>query len=277
MAFIEVEAGRLYYETHGEGPALVFLHGLGGNHLSWWQQVPFFCERYRCVTFAHRGFSPSWEAEGGPGPAAFVDDLAALVDALGLTDVRLVAQSMGGWTALGHALRHPGRVRALVLSGSLGSLAHPDLDRIWSRAGEIQADLFSRGIHPAAGERMLREQPRLHFLYERIAALAESGGLDRKALRARFELLPRITPGDFRALSMPVLVVAGEEDPLLPPEATAIAVPLLARGRLAQVARAGHSTYFERPEEFNRLVGEFLEEVDGRNQYDADGGAAGGG
>src|SRR5713226_1542507 len=45
----------LYYEVTGTGPALIFAHGLSGNHLSWWQQVPYFSDRYTCVTFAHRG------------------------------------------------------------------------------------------------------------------------------------------------------------------------------------------------------------------------------
>ena len=59
MPYLDRPDCRLYYETEGQGPALVFAHGLGGNHLSWWQQVPHFRDRYTCVTFAHRGFSPS--------------------------------------------------------------------------------------------------------------------------------------------------------------------------------------------------------------------------
>ena len=94
----------------------LFAHGLGGNHLSWWQQVPHFRNRYTCVTFGHRGFWPSEDAPDGPGPLAFVDDLAALIDHLDLPDVRLVAQSMGGWSSLGYALRAPARVRALVMA-----------------------------------------------------------------------------------------------------------------------------------------------------------------
>jgi len=51
--------GDLYYEVTGSGPALLFAHGLGGNHLSWWQQVAHFAPHYTCVAFAHRGFAPS--------------------------------------------------------------------------------------------------------------------------------------------------------------------------------------------------------------------------
>ena len=72
--------GNLYYEVSGTGPALLFAHGLGGNHLSWWQQVPHFRGRYTCVTFAHRGFAPSSAPPGGPDPADYAGDIAALVD-----------------------------------------------------------------------------------------------------------------------------------------------------------------------------------------------------
>jgi pimeloyl-ACP methyl ester carboxylesterase len=105
MPFLERDGARLYYETHGAGPALVFVHGLGGGHLSWWQQVPHFRDRFTCVTFDHRGFGLSGESPAKPGPDAYVDDLAALVDHLELPDVRL---SPSRWAAgrAGYALRH---------------------------------------------------------------------------------------------------------------------------------------------------------------------------
>ena len=67
MAFMEKDGFRLYYEdTGGNEPAVLFLHGAGGNHLSWWQQVPVFAEEYRCVTVDHRGFGQSPDTPGGP-------------------------------------------------------------------------------------------------------------------------------------------------------------------------------------------------------------------
>ena len=60
MPFVKSRGAEIYYEVHGEGPVLVFAHGMGGNHLSWWQQVPEFVGRgYRVVTFDHRGFGRS--------------------------------------------------------------------------------------------------------------------------------------------------------------------------------------------------------------------------
>jgi hypothetical protein len=84
MALARINGIELYYEVHGEGPALIFAHGAGGNHLSWWQQVPALAQSYRCVTFDHRGFGLSREQPGGPGARAFVDDLRALLEHLGI-------------------------------------------------------------------------------------------------------------------------------------------------------------------------------------------------
>ncbi len=254
---------RLYYETHGAGPALVFAHGLGGGHLSWWQQVPHFRDRYTCVTFDHRGFGLSREAPGGPGPGAYVDDLAALVEHLGVPDVRLVAQSMGGWACLGYALRHPGRVRALVMASTTGTLDDPETLSLFRAHGAArpEAALVARGIHPACGERMAREQPALHFLYREVDALSHD--LDKDTVRRKL-IAMRTTPrAAVATLEAPLLCITGEEDAVIPPAAVAVLAAIVPGARLARVPEAGHSVYWERAGAFNRLVDVFLRDADG--------------
>src|SRR5207249_8687696 len=71
MPFMTKDGFRLYYEdTGGNAPVIMFLHGAGGNHLSWWQQVPVFADEYRCVTVDQRGFGQSPGVSGGRGAAA---------------------------------------------------------------------------------------------------------------------------------------------------------------------------------------------------------------
>src|SRR3989304_5008112 len=89
------------YAWEGPGPP-----GRGGNHLSWWQQVPVFPRNYRCLTFDHRGWGLSLDGQDA-GPAAFVDDLRALLDHLGIERAALGAPSMGGLSCLGFALPSP--------------------------------------------------------------------------------------------------------------------------------------------------------------------------
>ena len=256
---------NIYYEVAGSGPALVFAHGLGGNQLSWWQQVAHFALRYTCVTFAHRGFTPSSAVPGGTGPDAYADDLVALVEELKLDEVRLVAQSMGGWTCLEYALRNPKKVRALVMASTSGAI---DLRQVkgtgaeaieeWLRlAPKVIADLEARDVSVASGERMEGEQPALAMLYRQIAQLTPADF--KAAVRGRIFQMRNQPPELLAKLPMPVLFLTGDEDCLFPSAVGPALAALAPRGRAVRVPRAGHSVYFERPAEFNRLVDEFLQ------------------
>ena len=205
---------RLYVETMGAGPPIVFAHGLGGSHASWWQQVPEFASTHACVTFAHRGFTPSSAPPTGPDPLLYADDLATLADHLGLAPMVIVAQSMGGWTAIEFALRFPARVRGLVLSSTSGTIdlrgLSPTLDPLlaqWNREADAERDRAMRAdIHVAAGARMAREQPALHLLYQQIDET--SGQVDKPLLRERL-LATRVRPAAAaRAITAPVLVLS---------------------------------------------------------------------
>src|SRR5215213_4042806 len=201
---------EIHYEVFGKGPAIVFAHGLGGNHLSWWQQVAQFAPRHTCVVFAHRGFPPSSAVPGRSAPDSYADDLAAIIDELKLDQVSLVAQSMGGWTCLDYALREPKKVRALVMASTSGVLDFGQLGNAeveeWSRQspGKLR-ELQSRGIHPAGGERMAKEQPAFAQLYGQISELASPAFRDDVRLRIR-ELRTK-SPKLLEKLPMPVLFV----------------------------------------------------------------------
>ncbi len=265
--WIERPDCRIAYQRVGEGPALVFAHGLGGCFMSWFQQVAHFAPRYTCVSFSHRGFYPSTAPAGGPDPAAYPGDLAALVDQLGLGDIRIVCQSMGGWTGVEYALLRPGRVKALVLCATTGSLdprqmREPERSRLepWKRdSAAARADLLARNINPAAGARMAEEQPALHHLYNHIYGLTQ--GFDREAVRAKLDAQRRRAPESFAAAKCPVLFVPSEEDVVLPPFAGAAMAAVIPGAQVAPLPQAGHSGHFERAARFNALVDTFFAEV----------------
>lgn len=252
---------HIHYELAGKGPAIVFAHGLGGNHLSWWQQVAHFSSTHTCVVFSHRGFTPSTPVPGDRAPDAYADDLAALVRELKLDDVALVAQSMGGWTCLEYALREPKRVRALVMASTSGTIDFTGLNdeeiQAWVAAAPgMLKSMEARGALPASGERMAREQPALAHLYRQISQLAPAEF--REDVRKRIRELRRRPPSLVAELAMPVLFITGDEDWVFPPAAGPALAPLARNGRAARVPQAGHSVYFERAATFNRLVEEFL-------------------
>jgi 3-oxoadipate enol-lactonase len=252
---------ELYYEVVGEGPAVVFAHGLGGNHLSWWQQLAHFVRTHTCVAFAHRGFPPSSAVPGNRAPDAYADDLGALLGELNLRDVALVGQSMGGWTCLEYALREPHKVRALVMASTSGTLDYNPLGDAtiaeWVRRAPVAlAELQRQGIHPAAGERMAREQPALAHLYWQIAEMAPASF--REKVRERILQLRKRPPSLLAQLPMPVLFITGDEDWVFPPAAGPALAKLAPKGSAVRVPAAGHSVYFERAAQFNELLGSVL-------------------
>ncbi len=252
---------EIYYEVVGRGPAVVFAHGLGGNHLSWWQQLARFAAKYTCVAFAHRGFPPSSAVPGRSAPDLYADDLAALIEELQLNEVALVAQSMGGWTCLEYALREPKKVRALVMASTSGAvdfsqLKNPEVDEWSRRAPGALAELQSRGVHPAGGERMAREQPALGQLYWQISEM--SAASFREEVRERIRQQRTRPPSLLAGLPMPVLFITGDEDWVFPPAAGPAFARLAPKGQAVRVPAAGHSVYFERAAQFNEIVGRIL-------------------
>jgi len=259
--FLQRPDCRIYYEVAGSGPPIVFAHGLGGNHMSWWQQVAHFASSHTCIVFAHRGFVPSSPVPGTTAPDAYVDDLAALVEELKLGEVTLVAQSMGGWSCLGFALREARKVRALVMACTAGPINCSQLDadsfKDWlARSQRVTAELEARDISVAHGERMEGEQPALARLYRQIMQLTPADF--RTAVRVRLRELWVQSPMLLAGLPMPVLFINGDEDMVFPPFAGAALAALAPKGRAVRVPRSGHSVYFERAAEFNRIVDEFL-------------------
>jgi pimeloyl-ACP methyl ester carboxylesterase len=268
MPIAEVNGATLYFEEHGKGLPLVFVHGAGGNHMSWWQQVPEFARRYRCVTFDQRGWGLSLDSDGA-GPAALVADLAGLLDHLEIAEGFLVAQSMGSLAAFGLAVRQPSRVKGLVLANTFAGmrravwLASSDDVRqsvrdIWERR---QAETVKRAL---SREFSSRHKDRA-FLYKQIRLLNEHGPnhhhagtrVDRyRALERSGELA--FTAEQMASVTAPALFIAGEHDEVMPVVLMEVASQMVPGARLVVVPGAGHSVYFEQPETFNQVVGEFL-------------------
>ena len=241
---------KLFYEVHGEGPAVVFAHGAGGTHMSWWQQVPVLSKQYRCVTIDHRGFGYSKDLPNKPGRQNFVADLEGLLDRLKVERVSLVGQSMGGLTVLGFASKHPERVSALILSDTTGGYTNSEIDRLRA-ANKNPRSAFA----PSYAQR----EPAMAFLYREISSLTMADA--PQTANGAAAAPPPATPTDIKPLvtkKVPVLFIVGEEDQLIPPAAIEAMHKEMPGSELAKVPGAGHSVYFEKPAEYNRLISHFL-------------------
>jgi pimeloyl-ACP methyl ester carboxylesterase len=253
MPLVGLNSIELYYESHGDGPAVTFLHGGGGNHMSWWQQVAVFSRRYRCVTIDHRGFGRSTDPLG-ESVTRFADDLEALLDHLGIDRTALVAQSMGGRTATEFALRHPDRVWGLVLCDTPGVFAWAELlERI-----EVLREqrLASAGVTLAEGymaPTFVASQPVRTFLYQQVQALNPQ--------RRERTPPPPAAKSTVAAFRVPTLFVVGGDDPVIAPEIIQAVHDLMPGSEYREFPGAGHSVYWEQPDQFNDALDAFLSRV----------------
>lgn len=254
MPIAAVPGATLYYESAGDGPPVVFLHGAAGNHISWWQQVPHFRRRYRCITIDHRGFGQSLD-ESGEGAARYADDLEALLAQLGVERVALVAQSMGGRTALGFAVRHPRRVRALVMADTWGFFDWPEQVARADRLREQQPERGEPLAVRALGARFQARELGRTFLYRQIDGLnpprPETANPTNPAAG-----LP--TREQVAALRVPALFIVGGDDALVPPPLIRAVHELIGGSEYHEFPGLGHSVYFEDAPAFNTTVDAFL-------------------
>ena len=251
MPTVKTAGAEIYYETTGSGPAVLFAHGAGGNAASWWQQVPEFSRDHRVITFDHRGFGRSRCAPSDFSAVAFDTDAIAILDAESIDRAAVVCQSMGGWTGVRLAVNHSKRVRALVLGNTPGAI-YSDALRDQMRtlvARPPTSDLTAMTL----GAPFREADPAGAYLYSAITAFNVTP-MPIAALMAREAF---VDSEHLRPFPVPVHVIASDLDVTFPPallQATAAAIG----ATISMVAGAGHSTYFEKPAEFNAIVRDFL-------------------
>ena len=254
--FARVNGTRLYYEVRGQGPPLVFLHAFGCDRRMWDAQAAHFAKRYRVVRYDARGYGKSDVPAGTP--YAHGEDLRALLDHLDIPDAVLCGCSMGGQNAIELALRHPDRVRALVLvSASLQGFPFPR---------EI-VELFA-ALRRAARESGVEAARSLFVASELVGAAAESvrpvlgdySGWhwlnDSPVDTLKPPMMERL--GE---ISAPVLAVLGEHNPPALRGAFDYFVDRVPAAKRLVLPGVGHFVNLEAPDEFNARVEEFLQEA----------------
>jgi 3-oxoadipate enol-lactonase len=266
--FSDRQAGGLSWRECGTGAPVVFLHGLGGTRRSWGPQLRALGDRFRCVAWDMPGYG---DAEPLPSLTypAIADRLVDLFDAIDETEVDLVGLSFGGMHALHTALAHPERVRRMVLADTSPAFGMDGTRReewIASRLAALDGD----GVPADVAETVVDTLTALALSDEiRAETVGAFSHITADGFRAAVHCLP---DNDVRAelhrIEQPTLVVVGELDRETPVSYSEVLADGLAHADLRVIAGAGHLTPAEAPDEFNRLVADFLT-ADDTNQRGA--------
>jgi len=264
QAHVEHDGFRTAYHDVGAGPPVLLVHGSGPgvSALANWRGTLAspLADRHRLIAPDVAGFGQTHTAHELTHDTR-VRHLVGFLDALGLDRVDIVGNSMGGALALALAHRHPERVRRMVLMGTVGiAFPIPDgLDRVWGYEPSLEAmaELVGLFAHDRdlVGPDLVRLRyeasiaPGVHERYAAAFAAPRQRHLDEMAL----------SEDDLRGITVPVRLLHGAEDRVIPLEATSLRlVRLLPRADLVVFSRCGHWTQIERASDFVHEVTTFL-------------------
>jgi 3-oxoadipate enol-lactonase len=254
------------YEIEGDGPVVTFSHSLACNLGMWDEQVRALKGRYRVLRFDTRGHGQSGAPAGAYTLEQLSDDLKALLDGLGITATHFVGLSMGGMIGQVFALKHPAMVQSLVLCDTTSrypAAAAP----IWE--DRIKA-VGAKGMEPMVAPTLERWftapfRARRRDLMELVGAMIRS--TPAPGYVGCCHAIPKINVTErLRDVRCPALVIVGEEDPGTPVEMARDIHAALPAAELAILSRASHLSNLEQPEEFNRVLGGFLDKLSGRSK-----------
>ena len=261
MPFADANGMSLYYEEHGEGEPLLCIMGLAADHLSWALQLEAFAARHRTIVFDNRDAGQSSSAEGPYEVADMAQDVLGLADALGLESFHVLGASLGGAIAQHLALAAPERIRTLTLAVSwAGSGAYArEKTRLWIEERRLRdREGWLDGLLLATVSEGFYENAELVAFVKQVLRAnehpQEPEGFERQAdASSRHDLR-----GALAGLTMPVHVISGEHDVLVPrwkQEELAAEIP---GARLTVIEGGAHSLTLEKAPEFNAAVLDFI-------------------
>lgn len=273
MPYASTDDGvRLFYEETGTGTPVIFVHEFAGDHRAWEPQMRHFGQRYRAISYAARGYPPSDVPEdvGRYSQVRAADDIKSVLDHLRIAKAHIVGLSMGGFATLHFGFRHPDRALSLCVAGCGYGAEKDQRERFRSEAETIAAYLDQHGM-AAFAEKYAYGPTRVQFENKDPRGFAEFKKQlgEHSAVGARNTQLgvQRERPSlydlidQMKALTVPTLVLTGDEDwPCLQPALLMKqTIPLAA---LSVMPNCGHTINIEDPDQFNRIVSDFIIQVD---------------
>ena len=262
MPKVSVNGLQLYYEIEGVGAPVVLIPGFAAGRWIWFKQTAELSRQFRVILFDPRGVSASDKPEGSQTIGLLADDVAHLLDAIGIDSAHIVGASFGGFVAQEFALKYPGMTRKLVLCcTSFGGPRH-----VVPAPETLMALASTKGLNT---EERMRENLLLAFTPEYVRTqVAEVDHVVH--LRATNEVPEHIYSTQLQAamsfntesrlgqIAAPTLVLSGDADVIVPVQNSRNLAARIPGARLQIVAGGSHTFFIEQAAEFNRIITDFL-------------------
>jgi pimeloyl-ACP methyl ester carboxylesterase len=257
MPYAHTGDGQVYYEVNGEGPALVLLHGGGGNHAAWYQQVPHFKKNYRVITIDLPGFGLSRIDSGRFDTGTHPEAIQAVLDATGTDRAFLVTQSLGGYSGLSYTVHHTDRIAGLIMTSTLGPVGD-EISELNAK-GREQVKHLSVADFLLTKEFQAHEEERVHLFFQ-VGSFNQTG--PGRPNRLRNSLQGSVSVQQMRdaiKAGVHLTVLEGGADVMVYKPAYARLRELLPEANVQLVEGAPHSDYWENPQRFNSVIDAILD------------------
>ena len=221
-----------YYETYGNGEPLLIIHGNGGSISNFMYQIPHFSTQYKVILAGSRAQGKTVDTGDSLSYEMMADDLAALLDKLGIDSCNVIGWSDGGINGLLMAMRHPKKVKKLAITGA----------NLWPDSTAVDPFVYKWAL---AINDSIRRQPVTPLI---------------KASRKLLHLLsyePHISLADLKKVNCPTLVIGVDKDVILP-QHTMLMAQHIPKSYLWIVPNSGHSVPLTYKDEFNKVVHGFF-------------------
>ncbi len=263
---IKVNGTVLHYEVAGNGETIVMIHGACHNAMSWQWQIADFSRQYRVLTYDVRGHGQSELGDAEGSQDLWAKDLSLLLTGLGIQQVYVIGHSMGGGIAATFAIKEPKRVKALVLSNAYGiglsteaarqqlrDMQKTDLEKLEKEGmdGLVKARLAGPSFSPGFVEKNAFFRQWYQEMMLRTSA---------ESYKRVIPVLIKRTPPEFSRITCPTLIIVGDYDGNRGPDAGKQVQAMIPGSELKSFP-TGHNPFFEKPQEFNSTVLDFLRRV----------------
>ena len=275
MPLAQVNKVNLYYETHGQGAALMLISGTGATCDGWRAfQVPAFAQNYQVILFDHRGVGQSDKPDEPYSTRGFAADAVGLLDTLGIEKAHLMGHSMGGRVAQWIALDYPERVRSLILSSSGSGQFSPEVEVVRGLPLKQTKAMIEQGYerwssgHLADDDFMFPPEVRQahpDLLAKRRLLAQETRPPLRPYLRHVIARQQHETTALLEQISAPTLVIVGEKDTTIGGTGSHLAsakvlAERIPNAQLAVLKNAAHGYLWQMSEDSNQIILQFLQQ-----------------
>ncbi len=261
MPQIFVNGFNLHVVTQGDGPPLLFVHGYPLDHSMWSAQIDYFAKSHTVIAPDLRGFGKSDVVDGPVTMQTYADDLAALLDAMNITDpVHFCSLSMGGYVGWAFEERHRSRLASLILCDTRATAdnaaAQKTRELTALRALQEGSDFLASDLIDKLFVKSTREQrPEVIEQTKQVIRSTDPRTIaaSSRAMAARPDVSERLPSIDLRTL-----IIVGDHDAISPPSEMRDIANAMANATYVEVEDAGHMSPLERPEPVNAAIEHFL-------------------